>query len=97
MKKKWSGAQADAIKNMEKIMKPVKVTHEPKGKDHMMVWDSSREKPSFNLNSKHVENMPESKPGDIVKIMMECTVKRCELNEDKSSDYRLEVDKIGIV
>lgn len=95
--KKWSTAQTDAIKNMEQIMKPVKVTTPPKGKNNMMVWDSSQEKPSFSLSSKQIENMPEVKPGDTVKMMMECTIKRCELNEDKSSDYRLEVDKIGIV
>lgn len=63
----------------------------------MMAWDYSQEKPSFNLSSKQVDNIPDSKPGDTLKIMMECTVKRCEINEDKSTDFRLEIDKIGIV
>lgn len=98
--KKWSSAKETAIKDMEKLMKPVKVTPPPKGKDKnamLMAWDSSQEKPSFSLSSKQIENMPEVKPGDTIKIIMECTVKRCELNEDKSSDYRMEIDKIGIV
>jgi len=98
MEQKWKGAKADAIKTMETIMKPVKVTPPPKGKGNdCMSWDSSQEKPSFSLSSKQIENMPESKPGDTVKLVMECTVKRCELNEDKSSEYRLEIDKLGIV
>ena len=100
MDKKWSGAKADAIKNMEQIMKPVKVTPPPKGKGKdamLMAWDSSQEKPSFSLSSKQVENMPEAKPGDTIQIVMECTVKRSEMNEDKSSDYRLKIEKIGII
>jgi hypothetical protein len=95
--KKWSGAKEDALKKLKELLKPIKVTPAPKGKDNMMVWDSTQEKPSFSLSSKQVENMPEVKPGDTVKIVMECCVKRCEMNEDKSSEYRLEIDKIGIV
>jgi len=97
MNKKWNDAKATSIKSMEEIMKPVKVTPTPKGKGNTIEWDSSQEKPSFHLNSKQIDNMPESKPGDTLKIAMECTVKRCELNEDKSSEYRLEIDKLGIV
>ena len=96
--KKWNDAKATSIKSMEEIMKPVKVTPPPKGKDGMAIsYDSSIEKPSFHLSSKQIDNMPEFKPGDTLKIAMECTVKRCELNEDKSSEYRLEIDKLGIV
>lgn len=96
IKKNWSTAQTAALKTMESVMSPVKVTPPPKGKNSNICWDSSQEKPSFNLSSKQVENMPEAKPGDTVKIVMECTVRRVELNEDKSSDYRLDVDKIAI-
>jgi len=95
--KKWDDAKTTSIKSMEEIMKPVKVTPTPKGKDNLMAWDSSQEKPYFSLNSKQIENMPEAKPGDTLKMAMECTVKRCELNEDKSSEYRLVIDKLGIV
>ena len=95
--KKWDDAKTTSIKSMEEIMKPVKVTLPPKGKGNTVEWDSSQEKPSFHLNSKQIENMPEVKPGDTLKIAMECTVKRCELNEDKSSEYRLVIDKLGIV
>jgi len=97
MKDKWDDAKTTSIKSMEEIMKPVKVTPTPKGKGNTVGWDSSQEKPSFYLNSKQIENMPEAKPGDTLKIAIECTVKRCELNEDKSSEYRLEIDKVGIV
>ena len=96
--KKWNDAKTTSLKSMEEIMKPVKVTPPPKGKDNiLMPCDSSMDKPSFHLSSKQIENIPELKPGDTMKIAMECTVKRCELNEDKSSDYRMEIDKLGIV
>lgn len=98
MNKNWDTAKADAIKSMEQMMKDIKVTPPPKGnKNGLMEWDYSQEKPSFNLNSKQVDNMPDAKPGDTIKIMMECTVKRCEINEDQSTDFRLEVEKLAIV
>jgi len=96
--KKWNGAKIEAIKDMEKLLKPIKITPEPKGKDkYAMDWDYSREKPSFTLSSKHVENMPEVTVGETIKLVMECTVKRCEMNENKSSEYRLEIEKLGVV
>jgi hypothetical protein len=85
-------------KAVESRMENIKVSKPKKSKGNMCCpWDSSMEKPGFNINSKHLSSMPELKPGDTVQMMVECTVKCCEINEDKSTDYRMEMNKAGLM
>ncbi len=60
-------------------------------------WSIASEKPGFSMSSKHMSGMPEALPGQKVKMVLECNVTECKINEDGSREYRFEIEKAGTV